>query len=61
MAAKARVYRLVHETVDLLGGMSRFVNPGQIVLIKPNLTVYFVPGQNARRETEDFVLEAWDV
>jgi uncharacterized protein (DUF362 family) len=36
-----RVLRLVREALDHLGGMSRFVQPGQTVLIKPNLTVYY--------------------
>ncbi len=36
-----RVLGLVREAVDLLGGMSRFVRPGQTVLIKPNQTVFY--------------------
>jgi uncharacterized protein (DUF362 family) len=36
-----RVLSLVREALDHLGGMSRFVQPGQTVLIKPNLTVYY--------------------
>src|ERR671914_2798386 len=36
-----RVLCLVREALDHLGGMSRFVQPGQTVLIKPNLTVYY--------------------
>src|SRR5918992_521148 len=36
-----RVLALVREAVDHLGGMTRFVRPGQTVLIKPNLTVYY--------------------
>jgi len=36
-----RVLGLVREALDHLGGISRFVQPGQTVLIKPNLTVYY--------------------
>jgi uncharacterized protein (DUF362 family) len=36
-----RVTKLVRQAVDLLGGMSQFVRPGQTVLIKPNQTVYY--------------------
>src|SRR5689334_16861746 len=36
-----RVTELVRQAVDLIGGMSRFVKPGQTVLIKPNQTVYY--------------------
>lgn len=36
-----RVTPLVRQAVDLIGGMSRFVKPGQTVLIKPNQTVYY--------------------
>jgi uncharacterized protein (DUF362 family) len=36
-----RVYGLVKEALDHLGGMSGFVKPGQTVLIKPNQTVYY--------------------
>ncbi len=36
-----RVYGLVQEAIDLLGGMSRFVDPGDTVLIKPNQTVFY--------------------
>jgi uncharacterized protein (DUF362 family) len=36
-----RVTALVGEALDHLGGMSRFVRPGQSVLIKPNLTVFY--------------------
>src|SRR5262249_25126484 len=36
-----RVTALVRQAVDLIGGMSRFVKPGQTVLIKPNQTVYY--------------------
>ncbi len=36
----AGVEALVREALDRLGGMSRFVEPGQRVLIKPNLTIW---------------------
>src|SRR5215212_4317056 len=36
-----RVLALVREAIDHLGGMSRFVQPGQTVLLKPNQTVYY--------------------
>src|ERR1041385_5335911 len=36
-----RVYDLVKEALDHLGGMQAFVKPGQTVLIKPNQTVYY--------------------
>jgi uncharacterized protein (DUF362 family) len=36
-----RVTDLARQTIDLIGGMSRFVKPGQTVLIKPNQTVYY--------------------
>ena len=36
-----RVLAVVREAVELLGGMSRFVKPGDTVLLKPNLTVYY--------------------
>lgn len=36
-----RVLKIVREAVDLLGGMSRFVKAGDMVLIKPNQTVFY--------------------
>src|SRR5437762_5032576 len=36
-----RVLGLVREALEHLGGMARFVHPGQTVLIKPNQTVYY--------------------
>lgn len=36
-----RILGLVREALDHLGGMSRFVSPGQTVLIKPNQTVFY--------------------
>lgn len=35
--AEEKVYRAVKQAVDLLGGMERFVNKGERILIKPNL------------------------
>ena len=37
----ARVTDLVRESIDLLGGMSSYVKPGDTVLLKPNLTVFY--------------------
>jgi uncharacterized protein (DUF362 family) len=36
-----RVTALVRQALDHLGGMSRFVRPGQSVLMKPNQTVFY--------------------
>jgi uncharacterized protein (DUF362 family) len=36
-----RVLGVVREAVDLLGGIKKFVKPGDLVLIKPNLTVFY--------------------
>src|SRR5437762_7331995 len=36
-----RVLGLVREALEHLGGMARFVQPGQTVLIKPNQTVFY--------------------
>lgn len=36
-----RVQSLVREALDHLGGVGRFVRPGQTVLIKPNQTVFY--------------------
>lgn len=36
-----RVLGLVREALDLLGGMSKFIQPGDTVLIKPNQTVFY--------------------
>jgi uncharacterized protein (DUF362 family) len=36
-----RVLSLVRESLDHLGGITRFIRPGQTVLIKPNLTVFY--------------------
>jgi len=39
--APERVLSVVREAIELLGGIATFVKPGQTVLIKPNLTVYY--------------------
>ncbi len=39
--SRERVYKLVKEAIDLLGGIKRFVKAGDTVLIKPNLTVFY--------------------
>src|SRR5215211_6955828 len=36
------IYTLTREAIDLIGGIERFVRPGQSVLIKPNQTGYFL-------------------
>src|SRR5437773_10470024 len=36
-----RVLELVREALGPLGGMERFVQPGQTVLLKPNQTVFY--------------------
>jgi len=36
-----RVTELVRQAIDLLGGISKFIRPGDTVLIKPNQTVYY--------------------
>ncbi|HEY7390512.1 MAG TPA: DUF362 domain-containing protein, partial [Bryobacteraceae bacterium] len=35
------VYALAQRALNHLGGMREFVKPGQTVLIKPNVTVYY--------------------
>jgi uncharacterized protein (DUF362 family) len=42
-----RVLALVREALAHLGGITRFVQPGQTVLIKPNQTVYYSPRRAA--------------
>lgn len=42
---KDRVLSAVRSAVDLLGGMGRFVKPGQLVLLKPNLLKASEPSQ----------------
>src|SRR4051794_38072445 len=37
----ATVLPLVKSAIDRIGGISRFVHPGQTVLIKPNVTVFY--------------------
>jgi len=39
--SQQRVYDLVKEALDHLGGIAAFVKPAQTVLIKPNQTVYY--------------------
>src|SRR5690348_9700836 len=39
--SQSRVYDLVKEALDHLGGITAFVKPGQTVLLKPNQTVYY--------------------
>ncbi|MCV5838004.1 hypothetical protein OFN62_34250, partial [Escherichia coli] len=39
--SEERVLALVRETLAHLGGIERFVKPGQTVLIKPNQTVFY--------------------
>lgn len=38
------VYQATRRALELLGGISRFVQPGQLVLLKPNQTV-FLPAE----------------
>src|SRR5437868_4593824 len=35
------VSRLVEDAIDQIGGIARYVRPGQTVLIKPNVTVFY--------------------
>ena len=39
--SQERVLTVVREAIDLLGGIGRFVKPGDTVLLKPNLTVFY--------------------
>lgn len=39
--SRERVYKLVKEAIDLLGGIEGFIKAGNTVLIKPNLTVFY--------------------
>jgi uncharacterized protein (DUF362 family) len=39
--SRDRVLSVVRQAIDLLGGMKRFVKPGQTVLLKPNQTVFY--------------------
>jgi hypothetical protein len=46
----SNVLKAVKKAVDLLGGMERFVCPGQRALIKPNLlSIHPLPGGLSRR------------
>ncbi len=40
-----KVYKAVKSSVDLLGGMERFVKPGMKVLLKPNLLTAALPDE----------------
>lgn len=51
-----RVYGLVREAIGLIGGMARFVEAGQTVLIKPNNTVFYSAAEGVT--TEPFVVGA---
>jgi len=51
-----RVTGVVRRALDLLGGMSRFVRPGQTVLIKPNQTVYYSAEEGCT--TDPYVVQA---
>jgi uncharacterized protein (DUF362 family) len=51
-----RVTDLVRETLSLIGGMYRFVRPGQTVLIKPNQTVYYAAEEGCT--TDPYVVGA---
>lgn len=52
----SNVMRAVEEAVDLLGGMERFVRPGQRVLVKPNLLSACPP--EAGIDTHPAIVEA---
>ncbi|MBN1540596.1 cytoplasmic protein, partial [candidate division KSB1 bacterium] len=43
---------LVRNAIEALGGMSRFVQPGQMVLLKPNIAWDRVPEQAANTNPE---------
>ena len=49
-----RVLGLVRETLDLLGGISSFVRPGQTVLIKPNQTVFYSAEEGVLDRTDKY-------
>ena len=51
-----RVYRVVKEALDLLGGMPRFVRPGQTVFVKPNQTLFLLADQGVT--TDPWVVAA---
>jgi uncharacterized protein (DUF362 family) len=51
-----RVYQLVREALDLLGGMQRFVKPGQTVFVKPNQTVFLLADEGVT--TDPWVVAA---
>ena len=51
-----RVYRIVKDALDLLGGIERFVRPGQTVFIKPNQTLFLLADQGVT--TDPWVVAA---
>jgi uncharacterized protein (DUF362 family) len=51
-----KVYRVVQEALDLLGGMQRFVRPGQTVFIKPNQTLFLLADEGVT--TDPWVVAA---
>src|SRR5918911_2333069 len=51
-----RVYRIVKDALDLLGGIDRFVRPGQTVFIKPNQTLFLLADQGVT--TDPWVVAA---
>jgi uncharacterized protein (DUF362 family) len=53
---KEQVFEAVERVVDNLGGMDRFVRPGQRVLLKPNLLTAAAPEKAVT--THPFIVEA---
>jgi uncharacterized protein (DUF362 family) len=51
-----KVYRIVKDALDLLGGIGRFVRPGQTVLIKPNQTLFLLADEGVT--TDPWVVAA---
>jgi len=43
---------VVKESLDLLGGLNRFINKDETVLVKPNLTAGFIPDTGATTKPE---------
>ena len=52
----ATVLPLVEDAIDQIGGISRFVRPGQTVLIKPNVTVFYTAEEGCT--TDPYVVAA---
>ena len=52
--SRENVERAVGEVVDLLGGIERFVRPGERVLLKPNLLCQSLPGNAVTTHPEVF-------